>query len=141
MHQRLKQGLQITSSVKTFMMMLFILFLKQVKEKPADVQLYEKIGYCYQENADYEEALKYYRRAELIDRKVWTIKENRILSQQTWKEYEEALEYYLQACDMEPENIHTVIMTAHCYLDLKNYEEALKYYFRVEYNEPGTLKF
>ena len=26
------------------------LFLKQVNEKPSDAQLYEKIGYCYQEN-------------------------------------------------------------------------------------------
>ena len=50
------------------------------------------------------------------------------------------LEYYLQSGDMEPENIHTIIMTAHCYLDLKNYEEALKFYFKVEYNEPGNLK-
>ena len=41
---------------------------------------------------------------------------------------------------MEPENIHTAIMTAHCYLDLKEYESALKYYFRVEYKDPGNLK-
>ncbi len=41
---------------------------------------------------------------------------------------------------MEPENIHTTIMTAHCYLDLKEYEEALKHYFRIEYNDPGNLK-
>ncbi|MCK7532491.1 MAG: hypothetical protein MZV63_16395 [Marinilabiliales bacterium] len=46
----------------------------------------------------------------------------------------------MQAGDMEPENIHTAIMTAHCYLDLKEYEKALKYYFRVEYNDPGNLK-
>ena len=31
---------------------------------------------------------------------------------------------------MEPENIHTVIMTAHCYLDLKDYEKALKVLFQ-----------
>ena len=52
----------------------------------------------------------------------------------------EALEYYLQAYDLDPENVHTVIMIAHCYIDLKNYEQALKYYFRVEYKEPGNLK-
>jgi len=32
-------------------------------------------------------------------------------------------------------------MIAHCYIDLKNYEQALKYYFRVEYKEPGNLRF
>jgi tetratricopeptide (TPR) repeat protein len=53
---------------------------------------------------------------------------------------EEALEYYLQAGDLEPDNVHTVIMIAHCYLDLRDYENALKYYFRVEYTEPGNLK-
>jgi tetratricopeptide (TPR) repeat protein len=115
------------------------LFLKQVSEKPSDAQLYEKIGYCYQESNDNEEALMYYRRAELIDRKAWTIKKIGLCLRRLGKN-DEALEYYLQACEMEPENIHTVIMTAHCYLDLKNYEEALKYYFRVEYGDPGNLK-
>jgi tetratricopeptide (TPR) repeat protein len=115
------------------------LYLKQVIEKPSDVQLYEKIGYCFQESANFEEALKYYRRAELIDRKAWTIKKIGLCLRKLGKN-EEALEYYLQACDMEPDNIYTVIMTAHCYLDLKDYEQALKYYFRVEYNEPANLK-
>jgi tetratricopeptide (TPR) repeat protein len=115
------------------------LFIKQVHEKPSDVQLYEKIGYCYQGGEDYEEALKYYRRAELIDRKVWTIKKIGLCLRRLGKN-EEALENYLQAYDLEPENIHTIIMVAHCYLDLKNYEEALKYYFIVEYKEPGNLK-
>jgi tetratricopeptide (TPR) repeat protein len=115
------------------------LFLKQLTEKPSDVQLYEKIGYCYQESADYEEALKFYKRAELIDRKVWTIKKIGLCLRRL-RRNEEALEYYLQASSLEPENVHTVIMIAHCHLDLKNYEEALKYYFRVEYNEPGNLK-
>jgi tetratricopeptide (TPR) repeat protein len=115
------------------------LFLKHVSEKPSDVQLYEKIAYCYQESDDYEEALKYYRRAELIDRKVWTIKKIGLCLRRLGNN-EEALENYLQASDLEPENIHTVIMIAHCYLDLRNYEQALKYYFAVEYKEPGNLK-
>jgi tetratricopeptide (TPR) repeat protein len=124
---------------KNFYIDALQLFLKQVNEKPADVQLYEKIAYCYQESADYEEALKYYRRAELIDRKVWTIKKIGLCLRRLGNN-EEALEYYLQASDLEPENIHTVIMIAHCYLDLRNYEQALKYYFAVEYKEPGNLK-
>lgn len=115
------------------------LFLKQVSEKPSEVQLYEKIAYCYQESADYEGALKYYRRAELIDRKVWTIKKIGFCLRRLGRN-EEALENYLQAHDLEPENIHSVIMIAHCYIDLKNYEQALKYYFMVEYKEPGNLK-
>ncbi len=115
------------------------LFLKQISEKPAEAQLYEKTGYCYQESGNFEEAMKYYRRAELIDRKPWTVKKIGFCLRRLGKN-QEALEYYLQASDMEPENIHTAIMTAHCYLDLKEYEEALKYYFKVEYQDPGNLK-
>jgi len=115
------------------------LFLKQVSEKPSEVQLYEKIAYCYQESADYEEALKFYRRAELIDRKVWTIKKIGFCLRRLGRD-EEALENYLQAHNLEPENTHSVIMIAHCYIDIKNYEQALKYYFMVEYKEPGNLK-
>lgn len=115
------------------------LFLKQADEKPSEAQIYEKIAYCYQETENFDEALKYYMRAELIDRKVWTIKKIGLSLRRLGRK-EEALEYYLQAYDMEPENIHTAIMTAHCYLDLKEYEEALKYYFKAEYMEPGNLK-
>ncbi|MGI6323882.1 MAG: tetratricopeptide repeat protein [Bacteroidales bacterium] len=114
------------------------LYLKQALEKPEIAELNEKIGYCYQQNANYEEALKYYRRAELIDRKSWTIKKIALCLRRIGKN-EEALEHYLQAGNMDPDNLHTTIMTAHCYLDLKDYNEALKYYFKIEYNDPGNL--
>jgi tetratricopeptide (TPR) repeat protein len=115
------------------------LFLKQIEDHPDESQLYEKIGYCYQENDNFEYALKYYRLAELIDRKIWTIKKIGFCLRRLGR-YEDSLEYYIQASDMEPENLHSVIMIAHCLLDLKRYEEALKYYFRVEYQDPGNLK-
>jgi tetratricopeptide (TPR) repeat protein len=115
------------------------LFLRQVETRPDNAQLYEKIGYCYQEADQTEEALRYYRMAELIDRKVWTVKKIALCLRRLDR-FSEALEYYLQAADMEPENIHTTIMTAHCYLDLKEYETALKYYFSAEYKEPGNVK-
>jgi len=115
------------------------LFLKRVKEKPDDAEMYEKIGYCYQQNSDYEGALKYYRMAELINRKVWTLKKIGLCLRRLGRN-EEALEYYIQAGEMEPGNLHTTIMTAHCFLDLKEYEKALKYYFKIEYNDPGNIK-
>ncbi len=115
------------------------LYMKRLKDKRDDAQLYEKTGYCHQENGNFEQALKYYKMAELIDRKVWTIKKIGFCLRRLGRN-EEALEYYLLAGDMEPDNIHTTILTGHCYLDLRLYEEALKYYFRVEYKDPGNLK-
>ena len=115
------------------------LFLRKAVVAPDDAYVYEKIGYCYQEADLFEEALKYYRRAELIDRKVWTVKKIALCFRRLGR-YEDALENYLQASDLEPGNIHTLIMTAHCYLDLKEYDSALKYYFRVEYMDPGNIR-
>jgi Flp pilus assembly protein TadD len=115
------------------------LYLKQAKSKPDDAELYEKIGYCCQQISDYEEALKYYRMAELINRKAWTIKKIGLCLRRLGRN-EEALEYYIQAGEMEPDNMHTALMTGHCLLDLKEYEQALRNYFRIEYNDPGNLK-
>jgi tetratricopeptide (TPR) repeat protein len=115
------------------------LFLKHLPEKSADSQFYEKIGYCYQQKEDYTKALVYYQRAELIDRKLWTLKKIGFCFRRIGN-IEQSLEYFLQAGDMEPGNIHTIIMIAHCYLDLREYEQALKYYFKVEYSDPGNNK-
>jgi len=116
-----------------------LLYMKQIAVKPDDAQLYEKMGYCCQEMDNNEEAVRYYRRAELIDRKVWTLKKIGLCLRRLGR-YDEALKYYLEGANMEPDNLHTAIMTAHCYLDLREYEKALKHYFRVEYNDPGNLK-
>jgi tetratricopeptide (TPR) repeat protein len=115
------------------------LYFKMLPDIPSGSQLYEKIAYCYNEKGEYEKALEYYRKAEIIDRKVWTVKKIGFCLRKLGK-HEEALEYYLQAIDMEPDNIHSVMMAGHCYLDLKKYEEALKYYFRIEYSDPGNYK-
>ncbi|MGB8490239.1 MAG: tetratricopeptide repeat protein, partial [Bacteroidales bacterium] len=88
------------------------LFLKQAGQKPDDSQLYEKIAFCYQQEQDYEEALKYYHRAELIERKVWTLKKIGLCLRRLGRK-EEALDYYLQAGTMDPADMHTAIMTGH----------------------------
>jgi tetratricopeptide (TPR) repeat protein len=115
------------------------LFLLQIKEKSDGSQLYEKIAFCYQQEENYTEALKYYHMADLIERKIWTLKKIGLCLRRLGR-YEEALDYYLQAGDEDPVDMHTAIMTGHCYLDLKDYDNALKYYFRVEYKDPGNLK-
>jgi tetratricopeptide (TPR) repeat protein len=115
------------------------LFNRQLKNKPDDSQLYEKIAFCYQQLEVYEEALRYYQRAELIDRKVWTLKKIGFCLRRIGRK-EEALDYYLQAVSLDPDDMHAAIMAGHSYLDLRDYETALKYYFRVEYNDPGNLR-
>lgn len=102
-------------------------------------QIFEKAGYCYQQLGDYDMAIGMYKRSDILERKVWTLKKIGY-SMRRLGRYEEALEYYLDAESADPENMHTIAMIGHCYLDLKNYEPALKYYFKVEYNDPSNIK-
>jgi len=102
-------------------------------------QLFEKAGYCYQQEGDYEMALEMYKRADILDRKVWTLKKTGYCLRRLNRQ-EEALEYYLEAETAEPENMHTIAMIGHCYLDMKEYDSALKYYFKVEYNDPDNFR-
>lgn len=115
------------------------IYLERVKQDPTGVQLQEKLGYCYERSGDYPAALGYYQRAELIERRIWTIKKVALCLRKLGR-YEEALDYYLLAADTNQGDMHTTLMIAHTYLDLKDYANALKYYFRIEYDQPGNLK-
>ena len=107
--------------------------------RPDDAQLNEKTGYCYQQAGDYEEALRYYKLAIIIEPKTWTLKKAGLCLRKV-ERFSEALDYYLQALDIDNDDLHAVLMAAHCYLDLHDYENALKSYFRVEYTNPGNTK-
>lgn len=102
-------------------------------------QVYEKAGYCLQQQGLFTEAITKYRRANILERKAWTLKKIGYCYRRL-EMYEEALENYLEAETAEKDNMHTVAMIGHCYLDLKRYEDALKYYFRVEYHDPGNYR-
>lgn len=115
------------------------LYLSLLKEKPDDSQLNEKAGYCYQQESNYEEALRYYKLAIIIEPKTWSIKKAGLCLRKL-ERYEEALDYYLQAEEISNDDLHAVLMAAHCYMDLHDYENALKSYFRIEYSSPENDK-
>ncbi|MCU0365866.1 MAG: tetratricopeptide repeat protein, partial [Bacteroidales bacterium] len=53
---------------------------------------------------------------------------------------QEALKLYLRILKSDPDDLNTVLVTAHCYLDTGNYDKALKHYFRIEYENPGNVR-
>lgn len=115
------------------------LFTEMINEKPDEAQLYEKAAYCHQQNGYYEGALQMYKKAEILDRKLWTLKKIGFCNRRLGR-HEEALKYYMEAEPLDPENMHTIAMIGHCYLDLKDFDSALKYYFKVEYNDPDNFR-
>lgn len=103
-------------------------------------ELYQKLGYCYQRDNNYEEALETYKKAELFDlNRKWNL--NKIaLCYRNLKQPEKALEYYREVETLDEEDLTTQLNIGHCLLELGKYEDALKSYFKVEYLKPGNKK-
>jgi tetratricopeptide (TPR) repeat protein len=100
-------------------------------------QLYQKIGFCYQNLGDYTEAINYYSKSELLDvDNIWTHR-HMALCYKLNKNPEKALEFYMKAAALDPENMAICLNIGHCLLETGNAEEALKYYFKVDYNDNG----
>jgi tetratricopeptide (TPR) repeat protein len=115
------------------------LYLSLLVKRPDDMQLNEKAGYCCQQAGEYNEALKYYKMAIIIDPKIWTLKKAGLCLRRLGR-YNEALDFYKQAEETDNNDLHTALMIAHCFLDICDYENALKYYFRIEYSNPDNNK-
>ncbi|MBW6490334.1 MAG: tetratricopeptide repeat protein [Lentimicrobium sp.] len=108
------------------------------KEGESFAELYEKAGYCYQQKGKYEEAISYYRKADLFDtNRIWLLgkiaqchlKMNNTAS---------ALEAYLEKDIFEPDNLKTAAAIGSCYLNLNNPEKALEYFYRIEFADQGS---
>lgn len=117
-----------------------IAIFKQIVETNHSYELFEKIGYCYQQTGDYDKALEYYHKAELLDKnKLWLI--NRIAWCYKKKgEYELAIGYYIAAEKLEPDNLQVHAYLGQINMETGEFEKALKYYFKVEYLQPDNYK-
>jgi len=113
---------------------------RQVVENNHNHELFEKIGYCYQQMGDFDKALEFYHKAEFLDKnKLWLI--NHIAWCYKKKgEFELAIGYYLEAEKLEPENLLVQAYLGHINMETGEYEKALKYYFKVEYLQPDNMK-
>ena len=117
-----------------------LLIFRQIIGNKNNHELYEKIAYCHQQLGEFDKALEYYHKAELLDKnKLWLI--NRIAWCYRKKgDYEKAVEYYLEAEKLEPDDLQVQAFLGHVYLETGEYEKALKYYFKVEYLQPDNHK-
>jgi len=97
------------------------------------LEIFEKIGYCYQKMKKFDQALNYYKKAELYDsNRAWNLKKI-ALCYRFLKKFDESLKYYLEAEKLQPENLYILTYIGHSYLDMKDHDNALKYYFKVEF--------
>jgi len=103
-------------------------------------ELLEKIAYCYQGMGRFEEALEFYKKAEMLSKpRSWLLNKiafcNRRLGNTN-----AAIASYLESEKIEPENLYIQTSLGQVYMEKDNYEEAMKYFFKVEYLAPDNSK-
>ena len=95
-------------------------------------EILQKRGYCAQKKGDFETALKFYLKADLVKSdNSWTIKKI-AYCYRAINDAQNALKYYKQALVLQPKNYTIHLALGHCYLSLKMYDEALNTYFKIE---------
>jgi len=105
-----------------------------------DIELLEKIGYCYQQLGELKTALDFYLKAELLgNEKLW------LLNKIAWcyrklKNFDKAIEYYKELEKKTPDNDQLLILIGNTYMEMGNYEHALQYYYKAEYKNSENLK-
>ncbi|WP_068702096.1 tetratricopeptide repeat protein [Paludibacter jiangxiensis] len=109
----------------------FALFEK-LSKADVDAGLFQKMGYCRQQTADFGQALEYYLRAEaLLPEQLWLTRKIAFCNKML-RNYDEALDYYKRAEVLDPENRNIQLQIGHLFVQEKRYAEALNYYFKVE---------
>ncbi len=116
------------------------IFLSILKEDQSNIELFEKIAFCYEKTGDFQNALDYYKKAEIIETgRLWIVKKiaycNKFLGN-----WEEALIYYKEAEKQAPEDLILQSNIAQCLIHTERIEEALDYYFKIEVLAPENQK-
>lgn len=104
------------------------LLLKELSFNPKDFDVLYNLGYSYRWLEDYENSIKYYKEAALVDPKQDTAYLGLGVVYQLLEDYNEALKYLDKAATINPNNVQTINSTALTYKKMGNYEVALAAY-------------
>lgn len=110
------------------------------KNGDCDVQFYQEMGYCLQKEHDYNAAIDYYTKADIVKPDtLWTL---RHIAQcyRLQGESDKALSYYMMAEELAPENISLLLQTGESFAAMKQYDEAFARFYKVEYLKPSSRR-
>ncbi|MFW5707538.1 MAG: tetratricopeptide repeat protein [Bacteroidota bacterium] len=116
------------------------IFLSLLQRDSQNTELFEKIAFCYEKSGDFQNALTFYKKAELIEtNRLWIIRKIAFCSK-FLNHWDEALSYYRLAEKQNPDDMKIQANIGQCLIHLEQYEEALQYYFKVEVLAPENHK-
>ena len=110
------------------------------KSGQGDAQFFQEMGFCAQKDCDYNTAIDYYTKADIVKPDtLWTL---RHIAQcyRLQGESEKALSYYLMAEEIAPENTSLLMQTGESHAALKQYDEAFARFYKVEYLKPDSRR-
>ncbi len=112
-----------------------------LKEKcVADRSVYQKLGFCYQQLHDYDQAIAEYQQAEILQiEDLWTLRKLAQCFKNT-HQYEQALHYYLQYDKEKPNQGPILVQIGLCYAAVKQYSSALRFYYKAYFLDANNVK-
>jgi tetratricopeptide (TPR) repeat protein len=111
-------------------------FLDILQNDKSNIELFEKIAFCYEKNGELVKAYDYYLKADLIDSdRPWIIGKLAFCSKYL-NRWQEALRYYRQLEKTDAENLKLQANIGQCLVHLEQYKEALDVYFKIEVLAP-----
>lgn len=106
------------------------------KENPQDNLLWEKIGYCHNALNNINEAISWYKKAELLNpESQWLIKKLAVCYRMIGK-YADAAEYYAKALEADPDNYSLLMSAGNSLLEAGDIQKALANYYHADYVKP-----
>lgn len=114
------------------------ILLSLEKSSSEGTLLWEKIGYCYNALKDLENAMIWYRKAELINPDSrWLIRKLAI-GYRMLNRFQEASDYYARALQSDPDNFSLLMSAGNCLLESDKPGEALSHYYHANYVKPDN---
>lgn len=112
--------------------------LQRVPLHQMTAALYQKLGFCHEQQGDIPSAVQAYRQAnELKPRSAWTLRRLAACSRMN-ANYEEALCFYDKLEELYPEDAQIASRQAECLIHLNAYDKAIKYLFKADYLASST---
>ena len=111
-------------------------FYGKLPPESATVEICQKTGFCHQELGDYEEALRAYRRAALLDAdNAWTLRHTGQCAMLCGR-FDEALDCWEKLARMNADDLQAEYRVGETLVHLGRYDEAFAHLFKVDYLEP-----
>lgn len=104
--------------------------------QPGEPGTWEKIGYSFDRLKRYDDAVGWYKKAEILSPDNGWLQKKLAISLKNSGKPAEAKEYYLKALEKEPENFHLLMSFGRSLLDLEQPKEALQQFYHAEYLKP-----